>query len=79
MKVAEIRVFGLKDPAKLDAYFASSLVDVMAIISISPDTADIVADNPDHLRNREDREWLQGILQDVLNECGESQATFTFL
>lgn len=70
---------GLKDPARLQAHFASDLIDVMYVVSIGEETADIEADNSEHLRNQADREWLLGILMESLAECEEPQATISLL
>ncbi|WP_367873116.1 hypothetical protein [Luteolibacter sp. Populi] len=67
------------DPAQVDDYFASAMVDVAYVVSTGPDSADIVADCSDHLRNPEGREWLRGILQSALADCGEIHAAISFL
>jgi len=73
-----VRIFGIKDPTAVEAYFCSSLVDVACIADFSADSANVLLEDVD-ARNPRDREWVANVLAVALSECGEAQATIEFI
>ncbi len=73
-----VRLTGLKCPAAVDRYFASSLVDVAYIASMGDSTVDVFLEGVD-VRKREDRNWITSILRQALSDCGEPNASIEFL
>lgn len=65
---------GIKNSAKVDSYFASSMVDVAAVTEMSADSVKVVPDTGIDLSKQEDVDWLAGIILFALSECEESQA-----
>jgi len=77
-----IRVARLKNPARAESHLSGSLVDIAYVLSFTESIVDLQVDEADlgvDLRSSEDREWLTGLLRQLLNDCGETEATITIL
>ena len=73
-----VRLVGVRNPGALDEHFASSMVDVAYVHRIDADTVDLLLDSTD-VRKADDREWISGILRNILRACGEEQTEIQFL
>jgi hypothetical protein len=69
-----IRLTGVKDAQAVDSFFASSLVDVAYVQTVSGDTVEVTVDESINLSNADDRQWIKELLVRSLAECGEPQA-----
>ena len=76
--IPTVRLSGIKHPAALEEYFASTMVDTAYVHRIEGDKVDLLLDSTD-VRVPDEREWMTAILKLSLEECGEDQAQIQFL
>ena len=79
MKLDYILLTGIKDPKRLEDYFASSLVDVAYAEPISADKVKILVESDTDLRNEDDRNWILDMITDALRKNGEDDFTTEFI
>ena len=70
-----IRLVGLKDPARVEAFFCSDVVDIAYAIETGPSSLDVFVEDAEGKPDwptEETRAWLTGIMRGILDQCHES-------
>jgi len=70
-----ILLTGIKNPEKLDAYFASSLVDIAYAEDISAGKMKIFVESTTDLRKEDDVNSIIDLVVDALRKNGEDEYT----
>jgi hypothetical protein len=70
-----ILLSGIKDPKRLEAYFASHLVDVAYLEPISGGDVKILVESDTDLRKEEDTNWILELVVDALRKNEEDEFT----
>lgn len=66
-----ILLSGIKNPKRLEAYFASHLVDVAYAESVSPGAVKVLVESDTDLRKEEDVSWILELVVDALRKNEE--------
>ncbi|HSK79656.1 MAG TPA: hypothetical protein VLQ45_24590 [Thermoanaerobaculia bacterium] len=77
-KSPSIRLAGLKDPAAVDSYFGSMMIDIAYVDSIGESSVDLLLEGVD-LQKPNDLDWILGLLKGALSDCEETQARIELL
>jgi hypothetical protein len=67
-----ILVSGLKDPQRLEAYFASNLVDIAYAEPISGSSMKVLVEPDTDLRTQNNVDWILGLVIDALRSNEET-------
>ncbi len=66
-----ILLTGVKNPKRLEEYFASNLVDVAYAEPLSADRVKILVERDTDLRKQEHADWVLGLVVDALTKNQE--------
>lgn len=66
-----ILLTGIKNPKRLEAYFASNLVDVAYAEPLSADRVKVLVERDTDLRRQEDADWILELVVDALSKNAE--------
>ncbi len=68
-----ILLTGVKDPKRVEGYFASNLVDVAYAEPLSSDKVKILVERDTDLRKEEDVSWILELVFDALRKNDEDE------
>ena len=68
-----ILLTGIKDPKRLEDYFASNLIDVAYVESLSSRSVKILVEPDTNLRKEEDVNWILELVVDALKKNDEDK------
>lgn len=76
----DIRLIGLRDAKRFDEHAASTLVDIAYVDRIAGPVMDLIleSDLGKDAQNAHDREWITGVIEESLAECGETGVEIHF-